>query len=403
MKEIDLSLYFNPCPYMEAGAFYADNTARLGRQVQKFTVPEHFPSVQGAAVAFIGLEESRGGSLDGLRCNGAENVRRELYNLYGSASWGKLVDLGDLKCGKTLQDTCFALSEVISCLLAQNTVVVLLGGTQDLTYAVYRAYVRLHRMANILTVDSRLNIAEGMNADFDPIAEPLSHNSFAARMVVEPDNYLYNYMNVGYQTYLVDKDAIGLMNRLFFDACRYGMLRDNLQAAEPYVRDSDCVSFDLCAVKKADSPANPWARPTGFTAEQACQLARYAGISRQVGVLGLFEYYPALDQADSSAQLMAEMVWCFLDGMEHRSDDHPLTATGVEFKQYIVPLEELEQDLVFHKCKQTDRWWIELPCSEEQKQRYGRHCYLACSYADYQTAQQNEVPARWWSALRRLK
>lgn len=94
-------------------------------------------------------------------------------------------------------------------------------------------------------------------------------------------------------------------------------------------------------------------------------------------MLGLFEYYPALDQADSSAQLMAEMVWCFLDGMEHRSDDHPLTATGVEFKQYIVPLEELEQDLVFHKCKQTDRWWIELPCSEEQKQRYGRHCYLA--------------------------
>lgn len=404
MKEIDLSLYFSPCPYMEAGAFYADNTARLGRQVQKYTVPEQFPSVAGAAVAFIGLEESRGGSAkEDLRCNGAENVRRELYNLYGSASWGKLVDLGDLKSGKTVQDTYFALSEVISCLLAQNTAVVLLGGTQDLTYAVYRAYVRLHRMANILTIDSRLNIAEGVGADFDPLAEPVNHNSFAARMVVEPDNYLFNYMNIGYQTYLVDNDAIGLMNRLFFDACRYGMLRDNLQAAEPYVRDSDCVSFDLCAVKKADSPANPWARPTGFTAEQACQLARYAGISRQVGVLGLFEYYPELDRDNDSARLLAEMAWCFLDGMEHRSDDHPLTATGVEFKQYIVPLEEMEQDLVFHKCKQTDRWWIELPCSEEQKQRYGKHCYLACSYQDYQTAQENEVPSRWWSALRRLK
>ncbi len=404
MKEIDLSLYFDPCPYMEAGAFYADNTARLGRQVQKYTVPEQFPSVAGAAVAFIGLEESRGGSSkEDLRCNGAENIRRELYNLYGSSYWGKLVDLGDLKSGKTVQDTYFALSEVISCLLAQNTAVVLLGGTQDLTYAVYRAYVRLHRMTNILTIDSRLNIAEGVGADFDPLDEPVNHNSFAARMVVEPDNYLFNYMNIGYQTYLVDNDAIGLMNRLFFDACRYGMLRDNLQAAEPYVRDSDCVSFDLCAVKKSDSPANPWARPTGFTAEQACQLARYAGISRQVGVLGLFEYYPSLDRDNDSARLLAEMVWCFLDGMEHRSDDHPLTATGVEFKQYIVPLEEMEQDLVFHKCKQTDRWWIELPCSEEQKQRYGKHCYLACSYQDYQTAQENEVPSRWWSALRRLK
>ena len=405
MKEIDLSLYFNPCPYMEAGAFYADNTARMGRMVQKYTVPEHFPSVQGASVAFIGIDESRGGSYskEDLRCNGAENVRRELYNLYGSASWGKIVDLGDLKCGKTIQDTYFALSEVISCLLAQNTAVVLLGGTQDLTYAVYRAYVRLRRMTNILTVDSRLNIAEGVDSNFDPLAEPLNHNSFAARMVVEPDNYLFNYMNIGYQTYLVDNDAIGLMNRLFFDSCRYGMLRDNLQAAEPYVRDADCVSFDLCAIKKSESPANPWARPTGFTAEQACQLARYAGISRQVGVLGLFEYYPALDKGNDSAALLAEMIWCFLDGMEHRGDDHPLTATGVEFKQYIVPLEELEQDLIFYKCKQTDRWWIELPCTEEQKQRYGKHCYLACSYQDYQTAQQNEIPSRWWSALRRLK
>lgn len=403
MREIDLSLYFSPCPYMEAGAFYIDDTARLGRQVEKYTVTEQFPSVQGASVAIVGLAESRGGMQAGTRCAGAEKIRRELYNLYGSASWEKMVDLGDLKCGKTLQDTCFALSEVIGCLVAQNTVVVLLGGTQDLTYAAYRAYARMHRLVNILTVDSRLNLAEGMTADTDPMSAPLSHDSFMARMVVEPDNCLFNYMNLGYQTYLVDGEATGLMNRLFFDACRYGMLRDNLQAAEPYIREADCVSFDLCAVKKADSPANPWARPTGFTAEQACQLARYAGISRQVGVLGLFEYYPALDKDDDSAKLVAEMVWCFLDGMEHRLDDHPMTATGVEFKQYIVPLEELGQDIVFCKCKQTDRWWLELPCSQEQKKRYGRHCFLACTYQDYQTAQQNEVPSRWWSALRRLK
>ncbi len=113
MREIDLSLYFSPCPYMEAGAFYIDDTARLGRQVEKYTVTEQFPSVQGASVAIVGLAESRGGMQAGTRCDGAEKIRRELYNLYGSASWGKMVDLGDLKCGKTLQDTCFALSEVI--------------------------------------------------------------------------------------------------------------------------------------------------------------------------------------------------------------------------------------------------------------------------------------------------
>lgn len=407
MKEIDLSRYFTPCPYMEAEAFYIDNTERLGKQVEKYTVEEHFPSVEGADVVIIGLEESRGGSEQGdaasLRCNGAGQVRRELYNLYADPSFGKIVDLGDFKCGKTLEDTFFALSEVIACMKAQNTVSVLVGGTQDLTYAAYRAYARLHRMVNILSIDSRLNLADGIDQEFDPVSTPVTHHAYMARMVVESDNYLFNYANLGYQSYLVDNEAVRLMGRCFFDACRFGKLRENIQQAEPYIREADCVSFDMSAIKRSDSPANPWARPTGFTAEQACQMTRYAGISKGVSVLGFFEYYPALDQAGVSAQLIAEMIWCFIDGMEHRIDDHPLADSGLEFKTFIVQNDETEQDLTFHKCKQTDRWWLELPCNEDQKEQYGRHCYMACSYQDYQTALEKELPPRLEAAVRRLK
>ena len=45
MKEIDLSLYFEPCPFMEAANFYQDSTKRLGHQVEKYTVKERFPSL----------------------------------------------------------------------------------------------------------------------------------------------------------------------------------------------------------------------------------------------------------------------------------------------------------------------------------------------------------------------
>lgn len=410
MKEIDLSVYFEPCAYMEAGTFYDDDTLRLGRAVRKYTVSEQFPSVQDADVALIGLSESRGGKSDGTlseqdiyRCNGADAVRRELYNLYPAPSLGKIVDLGNLRCGKRTEDTFFALTEAISCLLGQNTAVVLLGGTQDLTYAAYKAYAGMHRMANILSIDSRLNLAEGLSPDDNPLTAPLKNDSYMARIVVEPDNYLFNYMNLGYQTYLVDNEAVSLMGKLFFDACRYGMLRENLLEAEPYIRDADCVSFDMSAVKRTESPGNPWARPTGFTAEQACQLARYAGLSKTVNVFGIFEYYPYWDKEGLSAQLIAEMIWCFIDAMQHRCDDHPLTSKSMEYKQYTVTLDEVDKDLVFHKCKQTDRWWMELPCTEEQKQRYGRLCFLPCSYGDYQTAMQNEIPSRWWGAIQRLK
>lgn len=409
MKEIDLSLYFEPCPFMEAGAFYQDDTLRLGRVVEKYTVQGRFPSVEGAAVAFIGLSESRGGlSCGGVlsperSCNGADAVRKDLYNLYPPSLPGKIVDLGNLRNGKTVEDTYFALHEVLACLLAQHTVAILVGGTQDLTFAVYKAYARLRRMASLLSVDSRLNIAEGLGPDVDFRTAPVSHDSYMSRIVVEPDNYLFNYMNVGYQTYLVDSEALSLMSRLSFDACRLGLVQGSIEETEPYVRDADCLSFDLCSLKRSQSPGNPWARPTGLDAEEACQIFRYAGLSKGTDVAGVFEYYPDLDKEGLSASLVSEMLWCFLDAMQHRIDDHPFSSSKVEYTQYTVPLEGVEKDLVFYKCKQTDRWWMELPCSPEKQQQYGRHRFLPCSYADYKTALQNEIPPRWWAAVQRLR
>ena len=404
MRELDLSVYFDPCPFLETDSFYRDRTLRLGRVVEKYTVREHFPSAEGADVVLIGLSESRG--VQESReyvCNGADNIRKDLYNLYPPQGMGKVVDLGNFRCGKNLEDTYYALDEVISYFLPKDMVVLLLGGSQDLTYGVYRAYARLRRMANFLSVDARLNIAENMTADENPQTAPLTHNTFMSRIAVEPDNYLFNYINIGYQTYLVDPEARSLMSKLNFDSCRLGAIRDDIQETEPYVRGADCLSFDLCAVKRSESPANPWARPTGLNAEQACQIFRYAGMSRNLQVAGVFEYYPMLDREGQSAELASQMIWCFLDAMQYRMDDHPLTGENVEFKEYIVPLENTGRELVFYKCKQTDRWWMALPCTEDQKKQYGRHCFLPCGYSDYQTALRNEIPARWWGALGRIR
>lgn len=409
MKEIDLSLYFEPCSYVDAGSFYHDDSLRLGRVIKKYTVKEQFPSIEGVQLAIIGLSESRGEVLsqaeggERFQCNGADLIRKDLYNLYPSHWNYKMVDLGNLKQGKRLEDTIFALSEVISLLLAQKTVVILLGGTQDLTYAAYKAYHSLNQMVNVLTVDSKLNLTEGLGVDDDPLSMPLRNNSFMGRMVVEPDNCLFNYMNLGYQTYLVESESVNLMGKMCFDGCRYGLLRDDLSYAEPYLRDADVVSFDMSAVVRSESPGNPWSRPTGFSAYDACQLSRYAGLSKNTQVFGLFEYYPAFDRDEITAQLMAEMVWCFIDAIQHRCDDNPLTSKDKSFKEYIVALEEGNLDMVFFKCKETDRWWMSLPCSEEQKKRYGRHCVLACSYQDYLNANHGETPSRWWASLQRLR
>ena len=59
-------------------------------------------------------------------------------------------------------------------------------------------------------------------------------------------------------------------------------------------------------------------------------------------------------------------------------------------------------ELVFYKSKKSDPSWMEIPCDEELKQRYARHLLVACSYADYQTALNNDIPERWWRFYNKL-
>ena len=67
-------------------------------------------------------------------------------------------------------------------------------------------------MANIVTVDARLDLAEGLGADENPLDSPISNTNYMGKMAVEPANYLFNYMNIGYQTYLVEQEAVSLMD-----------------------------------------------------------------------------------------------------------------------------------------------------------------------------------------------
>ncbi|MDE5703546.1 MAG: arginase family protein, partial [Bacteroidales bacterium] len=269
-----------------------------------------------------------------------------------------------------------------------------LGGSQDLTYAMSRAYARMRKAINMLTVDACFDLGAPEGA--------IDNKTFMGRLVTQAPNHVFNYINLGNQSYLNDAAAFDLMERLQFDDYRFGLLHGDIAEAEPALRDADCVSVDMAALRKADSPGNAYAFPTGFSAEEICQLMRYAGMSYQVSSLGIFDYHPACDRDDRSAMLQAQMLWCFVEGVEYRIDDHPLDGR-YEYKIYKVMGEGNEPEMSFYKCKQTDRWWVFLPCTEEQKQRYGRHYFIPCTYRDYEQAVAGSRPERWWRAYRRLK
>ena len=89
---------------------------------------------------------------------GANTIRRYLYPLYQGRWDSPIIDLGNIYRGETVDDTLFAIKEVVSELLRMNIIPIVLGGSQDLTFGMYRAYDVLEQTVNLTAIDSRFDL-----------------------------------------------------------------------------------------------------------------------------------------------------------------------------------------------------------------------------------------------------
>src|SRR5699024_4688635 len=214
----------------------------------------------------------------------------------------KIADLGDILPGASVEDTEYALHEIVTQLLQKDIIPIILGGSQDLTYAQYRAYDYRERMVNLVNIDARFDIG-------DTEAE-ITTSSYIGKMIVNKPYNLFNYANLGYQTYLNPPEEIGLMDKLFFEAYRLGELSGDFTLAEPVMRDADFVSLDLMAVASSISSATI-NQPNGFNGREVCALSRYAGISDKVSSFGFYNLHHIAAE-ESLPLLPAEIIWYFI-------------------------------------------------------------------------------------------
>ncbi|MCB0791880.1 MAG: formimidoylglutamase [Flavobacteriales bacterium] len=384
-------MYFRP-----SGSFGGTNPEwsahSLGERVRMHG-PTGFPDLDGVQVVLFGVLDDPGHARQRSCVQAPDAIRAELYRLFDPADKVRLADLGDLHPGATLQDTQHALADTIAVLVRHNIVPIVLGGGQGHTFAQYLAYERLERTANLVCIDPRFDLGEP--------GQGLADTSYLSHIVLRQPNYLFNYSNLGFQTYLVDQPGIELMDKLFFDAHRLGEVRGAISEAEPVLRNGDTLSVDMNAIRRSDAPGTTRPGPNGFHGEEICQLMRYAGVSEKITSVGIYEMDPDRDQDAVTAQLAAQMVWCFLDGYRSRTNDLPWLDRK-RFTRFRIPLNANEQELVFYKSTVSDRWWMDVPYRAEQEARFERHHLVPCSYADYQMACREEVPDRWWRTFQKL-
>lgn len=382
----DFSIFCTPVA-QEARDNYLFDPKCLGAKVHFYQGDE---TIGKYKVAILGVNESRGTSVASVK-ESPNAVRNQLYKLYPSFDI-PCIDMGNIQAGETQLDTYYALAETVKALVKKDIIPIIIGGSQELTLPIYKAFEKLELIVNLTTIDRKI--------DFSLINET-NNDSYLKDIILAQPNYLFSYSNLGAQAYYQDPDNEHMMHKLFFESRRLGELQRNMELAEPILRNSNIVSFDLNSIRQSEVPGTSFASPNGFFGNEACQIARYAGISDKLNVIGFFEMTPQYDVHDQTAQLVAQMIWYFMEGVSSRKNESPIS-NSKDYTKYKVVLSNSEEELVFVKSQKSGRWWMKIPYPPTKKNRYERHHLVPCSYQDYETALRDEMPDTWIQTYNRI-
>lgn len=358
----------------------------LGKNIHKHTEKDGLPVLAIASLAIVGVKESRNAFEKKFEKLDVSSIRIELYKLL-MGNWNStIVDMGDIEEGESVNDTYFVVKEIVAGLLEENIVPIVIGATQDITYPTYRAFDGIKDMINLVAVDSRF--------DFGMEDELISSNSYMSKIITDKPNNLFNFSNIGYQSYFNAQEEIDLMERLFFDSYRLGDLISDITLAEPVLRNAHMVSLDARSIRAGEMSYSKNFSPNGFTGREICAIARYAGISDNVSVFGIYE----MENSNQSCQLMSQIIWYFIEGFNFRVKESPYNNSEA-FTKYTVPTDT--EQLVFYKSHLTERWWVEVPTIFDSDTKGQSSSLLPCTEKDYLDACDQNIPERWFKAYKK--
>jgi hypothetical protein len=358
----------------------------LGKNIYVHTERDGLPVLANSSFALLGVNESRNAFEKKPEPLDISEIRIALYRLMMGNWNANIVDLGDINEGETVEDTYFVVKEIVAELLEENIIPIIIGATQDITYSTYRAFDGIRDMVNLVSVDSRF--------DFGVDEELISSHSYMSKIITDKPNNLFNFSNLGYQSYFNAQEEIDLMERLFFDAYRVGEVTGDITLAEPFLRYAHIICIDARAIKASEVGFAKGFSPNGFDGREICAIARYAGISDDLSVFGIYES----ENHPQSFQLMAQIIWYFIEGYNYRVKETP-SSKNDDFSKFIVPSET--EELVFFKSHLTERWWVEVPSVLTSHTKSKSPALLPCTEQDYLDACDQIIPERWYKAYKK--
>lgn len=374
----DLHPFFAARHFIETHSHIQYDPLQWGSQLQ-FATQDNL-DVDDADVVIIGCGEQRGHNEEAAYSLAPDAIRKELYQLYNWHPGIRIADAGNILQGASVDDTRAALRIVLQELHEAGKVVIVLGGSHDLTLQQYDAFKKNSQVINAVVTDTFIDLAE---------TEAITDKSFLLEMLTSQPNFVRHYTHLAFQSYYVHPRMLETLDKLRFDFIRVGRLSETIDEAEPALRAADLFSFDLNAVRFSDSPANAHGSPNGLSGHEACALTRYAGAATNLTSFGIYGYDPKADVHQMTAKLVSQMIWYFVEGLVLRRQEAKLEDRE-QFAEFHVRF--TANDTTFLKSRKSGRWWMELPNGS----------FVPCAQSDYLVACNDEMPERWLREQERL-
>ena len=339
--------------------------------------------LKGFDIALIGLSESRKSSEVNKKYIDINSFRKEFYSLF-CGDWNvNIIDMGDVINGEDISDTYFALKTINESLLEKNIISFFIGGTQDLTFPLYQAFAKKGDYVNLTSIDNKF--------DFGQIKKDFDSSSYMSKILMEKDNKLNHYCNLGFQTFLNSQEEIDLLEKLQFESHRLGKINKKIDLIEPSLRYTNLLSIDFRSVKASElNFIHNY--PNGFESSEICSIARYAGMSDRISCVGVFEVF----QNSISSALLAQAVWYFIEGFSLRIIEDP-KSENFKGKSYHMDLEN--HQIKFYQSDISQKWWFEL--IEENNNKLMDVSLYPCGHEDYLEACNDDISDKLLLSLKR--
>jgi len=301
---------------------------RLGEQVQFWS--GQALTLRGGQPVLIGFPQDEGVRRNGGRPGAAEAPGTIRHWLYRLTPWDaqrgldlaalELIDLGDVRCEGSLEQTQAALGEVVAFALENGAIPVVLGGGHETAYGHFLGHVRFGQPVGIINMDAHLDVR--------PTLSGLGHSGSPFRQAMEHANWPLpgdRYVCLGAQPFAVSRQHADWV-RARGGVIRWrsevqGRLLEHFQRQSERLGQLGCrihVSLDADVVASAEVPGVSAPNPLGLSAAEVCACLLAAGASPLVAGLDVVEINPGLDRDGLSARWAATAVWHFLAGVASR-------------------------------------------------------------------------------------